>query len=296
MLRFALFAVIALTPCLWPAAQEKRPQIRNMENLNTAANETDPCPSPDGQQFLYSSDKSGRYELYLASRTAAGQPLVPQRCLDELSTEGDVRTPFLLPKSSDGWEYLYYATPMHTDRNTPNLDIYRVGRFDPKRPFQGNNAASPVQLICTQADEAHPWLSADGKELYFSRKTKQGWQLMRAVGQFPRVFEKAEPVDVPPGFHHACLNKAATRMVLQGPLAAGEPRQAVFLCRRKSSKDAWSAPVALASLGDREGSIGACSPCLSADGRFLYFSSDRPGGKGGFDLYVVSIAEIDELK
>lgn len=27
-------------------------------------------------------------------------------------------------------------------------------------------------------------------------------------------------------------------------------------------------------------------PCLSPDGRFLYFSSDMPGGYGGFDIYV----------
>lgn len=30
-------------------------------------------------------------------------------------------------------------------------------------------------------------------------------------------------------------------------------------------------------------------PCLSADGRWLYFSSDRPGGFGDKDLYVVSV-------
>lgn len=30
-------------------------------------------------------------------------------------------------------------------------------------------------------------------------------------------------------------------------------------------------------------------PCLSADGQWLYFSSDRPGGYGGKDLYMVKI-------
>jgi hypothetical protein len=36
------------------------------------------------------------------------------------------------------------------------------------------------------------------------------------------------------------------------------------------------------------------SPCLTRDGKFLYFASDRPGsgGKGGLDLYSIATAEL----
>lgn len=32
-------------------------------------------------------------------------------------------------------------------------------------------------------------------------------------------------------------------------------------------------------------------PCVTADGRYLYFSSNRPGGKGGFDIWMAPIDE-----
>jgi hypothetical protein len=252
--------------------------------------------SPDGSQLLYSSDASGKYSLYLASRKNPTSPLEPERILDELATNGHVRSPFLLPKANDGWEYLYFATQYSTDRKSPNFDIYRVGRFDHKRPFQSNDSASPVQLVCTEEDEAYPWLSADAKELYFSRKTKTGWQLMRATGKDPRVFTHLESVDIPSGFYHACLNRSGTKMITQRSLKMGESRQGLFLFKRPDLKKAWSQPIPLTSINSTEGEIGTCSPSLSFDTRFLYFASDRPGGKGGLDLYVVAVSEVEELK
>ena len=38
------------------------------------------------------------------------------------------------------------------------------------------------------------------------------------------------------------------------------------------------------------------SPSLSRDGTMLYFASDRPGGKGALDLYVVRTAELKGRK
>ena len=37
------------------------------------------------------------------------------------------------------------------------------------------------------------------------------------------------------------------------------------------------------------------SPCLSPDGSMLYFTSDRPGGVGGYDLWQVSIEPVVDL-
>ena len=45
----------------------------------------------------------------------------------------------------------------------------------------------------------------------------------------------------------------------------------------------WSQPEAISSLNTK---ASERSPALSRDGRYLYFSSDREGGVGGYDLYV----------
>ncbi|MCX2430674.1 OmpA family protein [Pedobacter sp. GR22-10] len=54
-----------------------------------------------------------------------------------------------------------------------------------------------------------------------------------------------------------------------------------------SVKDAsgnWGAPVAFVHNAINEYSVG--DPFISGDGRSLYFSSNKPGGKGGTDIYV----------
>lgn len=48
----------------------------------------------------------------------------------------------------------------------------------------------------------------------------------------------------------------------------------------------WSNPE---KLGINDSLAWDGSPCFSSDGRTLYFSSDRRGGKGGLDLYRVSM-------
>ena len=45
----------------------------------------------------------------------------------------------------------------------------------------------------------------------------------------------------------------------------------------------WSVPEPVAELNSQNNERG---PAFSRDGKFLYFSSDREGGEGGYDIYV----------
>jgi len=45
----------------------------------------------------------------------------------------------------------------------------------------------------------------------------------------------------------------------------------------------WSRPEAIVALNSDSNDRG---PAFSRDGEYLYFASDREGGKGGYDLYV----------
>lgn len=55
------------------------------------------------------------------------------------------------------------------------------------------------------------------------------------------------------------------------------------------SEASWSKPVKYEILNDTISATG--HPAVSADGRFLYFSSDMPGGYGGRDIWRVNLKD-----
>ena len=58
----------------------------------------------------------------------------------------------------------------------------------------------------------------------------------------------------------------------------------LWVATRESTFDSWSTP---ANLGNAINTAGIeRNAFLSSDGLTLYFASDRPGGFGGFDLYM----------
>ena len=58
-----------------------------------------------------------------------------------------------------------------------------------------------------------------------------------------------------------------------------------FVATRLSTRDPWSTPAFVPSLGS-PALAGGGRIALSFDGRELYFTSSRPGGSGSADLYV----------
>ncbi|MFN0246566.1 MAG: hypothetical protein ACKV2T_06635 [Kofleriaceae bacterium] len=55
-------------------------------------------------------------------------------------------------------------------------------------------------------------------------------------------------------------------------------------CARWDEATGWTAPVALSEANSPSDEF---RPSIADDRRFLIFSSKRPGGAGGFDLYTV---------
>jgi hypothetical protein len=81
-------------------------------------------------------------------------------------------------------------------------------------------------------------------------------------------------------------------MYLQGPLE--NKRWGLFTSTRTTK--GWSKPEPLDAVNDPEGKTGDRSPNLSRDGRLLYFVSDRPGGKGGLDVWAIQTAMLGKKK
>lgn len=48
----------------------------------------------------------------------------------------------------------------------------------------------------------------------------------------------------------------------------------------------WSISIPVAGINTSDGEM---SPVIASDGRTLYFASNRPGGRGGYDIYVATV-------
>jgi hypothetical protein len=260
----------------------------NLDKLNTDKDENDPHISANGLQLYYSFKGKDKYDILVATRRSASQPWARGKLVNGfIQTDADDRSVFLTPEGRYP-QFFFYATKKDQLEGA-NFDLYMAVKHSARADF---TAPSPINAVCTAADEMDPWLTPDGRQLYFSRKTPEGWHIFvssRGQGRGAAAFGAPKPLDLPAGFHHATLTPDGRTMYLQGPLENG--RWGLFRAQRTTS--GWSKPEPLTALKHPGGRIGDRAPCLSRDGRTLYFASDRPGGKGGMDLWMISVAALN---
>ena len=168
-------------------------------------------------------------------------------------------------------------------------DIYYSDNADNQwRGF--NNLGKPVN---SGTMESQPFISADGKELYFVRDTKSnksniycsrylqgGWSDPKPMASVNTRFGEMSPF----------VNAKGTILYFASEGHGSHGGYDVFMCRRLPDGD-WGEPENLGAPVNSE--KNEISFRLSADGKKCYVSSDRDGGKGGFDIYVFDFDEPD---
>lgn len=296
MMRYLAVLLLAVCPLflVLPAGGQEAPALKPVNlPFNTDKDEDDPHVSSSHLTLFYIGNANKKLEVMSATRKNVKDAWSAGKPISELkSKEADFRSPFLSPDDKFP-QYLYYSSnkdPEKRDRKGDNYDIYFLVKPNATAEFSFDNA---VISVGTEVDEMHPWLTADNQHIYFSRKTEGGWRQFVASrpkdgGQF------GEPVriNLPLGYHHATLTPDGKTMYLQGPVESKTRRQRWGLFVSHHDGKNWSRPEPLEGLNQTVTALGEMSPSLSRDGTVLYFVSDRVGGKGGLDVWMIPTGEL----
>ena len=130
-----------------------------------------------------------------------------------------------------------------------------------------------------------PSLSEDGLSVYFTTERDTGgsttiWFATRSSRDAVFFAPSGVPVLNLPASNefHAFVEGVRGLWFVRDNTGSG--REILFSARMGA---ALTAPVDVPSLSS---SVDDDSPVVSADGHVMYFASERPGGAGGFDIYV----------
>ena len=191
--------------------------------------------------------------------------------------------------STDGLE-MYFSSNRAGCIGDVNSDIW-VARRETKQDPWGNPSNLGAVINSTYAD-IKPRLSPDGLALYFvsdrpggygnfdiyeSRRiaTKEPWSEPKNLGE--AVNSSAFDTDPSISADNLTLYFASKR-------GGGYGGIDIWRTTRKTTKDPWKIPVAMATEINSQSQDEM--PYISSDGLVLLFSSNRPGGYGGSDIYL----------
>jgi hypothetical protein len=168
-------------------------------------------------------------------------------------------------------------------------DIFVSSRSDATAAFA---LARPVTGVNTNWSDGTPFVSADGRRLYFdSTRAGMSRDLFRASGE-PGAW--AAPVR---------LDDVSGDWNDLNPWLSADERTLIFVSDRPGGagrQDLWTSawdggrftpPVNLSSLNTSWSDEGAS---LTRDGLAVFFASDRPGGEGGLDIWTAVRATVTE--
>lgn len=157
-------------------------------------------------------------------------------------------------------------------------------------PFNPENMGPAIN---SPDDEYMPTLSADGQLLLFTRynrnlRSEDFYCCRRTDDRWGKAVRLPEPVNSDANEGSGCLSQDGRILYFTAcNRQDGAGRCDLYIAYRKGN--GWSTPQNLGpavNAGSWES-----QPCLSIDGRTLYFVSDRQGGCGGLDIWCSTLDE-----
>ncbi len=254
--------------------------------VNSDAGDGGPSVSADGRTMVFSSSRGGGQgdeDLWISSRPRAGAPWgEPANLGPPINTEGRDSTPSV---SADGLTLVFQSNRAGGQGGD---DLWVCTRRSTAQAW-----GPPVNLgppVNSHVYERHPCLSTDGLNLIFVRDSKRGskrdlWMSSRPSADAPwgRPGNLGPQINTEGRECGPCLSGDDLTLIFESNRMGGQGDFDLWMSARAATTKPFGRPVNLgASVNSKAYDRGAC---LSADGRTLYFHSNRPGGHGEGDIW-----------
>ncbi len=271
------------------------------DNVNSRDDDYAPIPSPDGKTLYFTSrrpqslgglkavDRSNYEDIYFSKLDEEQGWEEAEKLPGGINTDGHDNCSHL---SADG-ETMYVTQNIAKQTRSSDIGISKLSRSGK----WGKVKLLPKSVINTSYFDACPTLSVDERTMYFvserngekygseifkSIKTGSTWETPLAVAILNSPEDETTPFLHPSGKWLFFSSKGHNSMggydifVSEWTgLTWGEPRNLGYPINSVNDDTHFR---------------------VSADGRYGYFSSVRPDSKGGRDIYIVDLSEIDWLK
>jgi Tol biopolymer transport system component len=285
----------------------------NLGTVNSSSVDFGPFISKDGLSLYFTSPRPGSvpgpvsgnpsYDIWVSQRASVSDSWgVPANLGTTINSPHGEFYPSLSP---DGHVMFFSSTRPNAFPDSVNNDIYFSRRHNKRDDFGWQTPVNIGDSVNTQFNEAHPVVFEDESSgvitLYFDSNRPGGLgpltddaihngndiyaSILQPDGTFGPATLVAElsstSVD-----RTVTIRRDGLEIFFASDRPGGSGNLDLWTSTRASTSDPWSLPTNLGPTVNSSAREGG--PALSFDGTTLYFQSDRPGGLGLLDLWVIT--------
>jgi serine/threonine protein kinase len=255
--------------------------------INSDKDDAAPFISADGLALLFESRRSGGYgglDIWMSTRSSVDQPWnTPVNLGPTINSDADDYRPTM---TANG-RYLVFSS--NRPGGVGEADLYWVARPSSSEPWgQPINLGRPINSnfmergSCVGPDGLTLIIGSDRpsgigrNDLWITRRRSisDRWGRLENLG----ALVNSNLADKSPN-----LSSDGLVLVFQSDRAGGSGRSDIYMSTRASQNDPFGKPTNLGPMINTSGNEE--HPALSADGKTLWFSSNRPGTLGGSDIW-----------
>jgi hypothetical protein len=230
--------------------------------------------------------------LILTSEITSDQFLT--KLISKANTVGNDFGPYRLFGTTDGYEYLLLSS-----QNAGNLDLY----FLKNRPMFGSvlpdvSAPSPIKILNTGFNDAYICFDSNVDTAYFSSDRSGNYDIYLNQRPLATSLDKWFSQDYSASTKVDSINSTnddicpfiySDIMVFASNRSGGMGGYDLYYSLFRKGK--WSSPLnfgpVINSVSDETSPVLVFNPDFT--NLLMIFSSNRPGGKGGFDFYFTGV-------